>query len=350
MKNGTRRTFGLPPERDIQKIWEVAEERLGIDRGIFSIVHESRYLPESGMLEKPVQFFEIRVRGKGGGRTKPNRAEVTKNERFRLIAEEAQKQIAFFHLRTAKYTAETIGVKFPDEFDGKDLFVHFRKGTKDIRLGMHQAMHGGDVFVIREPEDFNFTFNVRVEGEWFAVDVNGHWGHGRESLEKVKKELAEQVGSHGEPRLWRGLRQIQEDDVLGEETLTLDWTDQKRTCKITIAGETSKTVVDNAEEIIKFIEAEYGLEDLYMCNAETGEPVDYRTNFDGGDFTVHQAFDRLKENRTVRPEEEKAERIIDGTGAEIRDWIEKQVGCPVDLMVIREGLITVFKEVELDQR
>jgi hypothetical protein len=39
----------------------MAEERLGIDRGVFSLVHESHYLPESGMLEKPIQIFEIRV-------------------------------------------------------------------------------------------------------------------------------------------------------------------------------------------------------------------------------------------------------------------------------------------------
>jgi hypothetical protein len=70
-------------------------------------------------------------------------------------------------------------------------------------------------------------------------------------------ELAEQAGAKGEPRLWRGLRQIDEEDTVGEEILTLDWTDRKRTCKITIAGETFKTVVDDAGEIITHIEAEY---------------------------------------------------------------------------------------------
>jgi hypothetical protein len=65
------RFLSLPPGRDIRKIWEMAEEKLGIDWGIFSLVHESHYLPETGILEDPAQIFEIMVRGRAGGKKWP---------------------------------------------------------------------------------------------------------------------------------------------------------------------------------------------------------------------------------------------------------------------------------------
>jgi hypothetical protein len=201
-----------------------------------------------------------------------------------------------------------------------------------------------------EPEDFNFAFNVYVEDHWETIDVNEDYSKGWAALREVKEQLAAKVGSRGKPRLWRGLRQITDDDTVGEEILSLDWTDQKRTCKIVIADETFKTGVDSAERLLHFIEAGHGLSDLYICDAESGDPIDYQTEFDGGRFTVHQAIQRPIGNRAIWPDEDTLESVIKGTWVEIKKWIEDQVGCEVILRISKEGLIPVFKEVKEDQR
>jgi hemerythrin len=232
---------------------------------------------------------------------------------------------------------------------GEKFFTHFKRGDLCIRVGFRQELHGGEVYTMKEPRDFNYKACFRINGDWGIVAADNNYGRAREALWDIEDKFAAKVGSHGQPRLWRGLRQIQQDDIIGAETLTLDWTDQKRTCKITINGEMFKTVVDNAEEIITHIEAEYGLTDLYMCDAETGEPVDYRTNFDGGEFTVHQACQRPKGNRAVWSGEENSEKVIKGVGIEIKRWIKSHLECKVDLYIIREGLIPVYKELILYQ-
>jgi hypothetical protein len=130
----------------------------------------------------------------------------------------------------------------------------------------------------------------------------------------------------------------------------LDWTDQKRTGRIIVAGKTFKIVVNNAEDLLHHSEAEYGLSDLYICEAESGDPINYQMEFDGGGFTVHQAIQRPIMNRMLWPDEDTLERVIKGTGAEIKQWIEEQVGCEVSLWFIKEGLIPVFKEVQEEQR
>jgi hypothetical protein len=102
------RSLSLPPERDIQKIWKMAEERLGIDREMFSLVHESHYLPESGLLEKPVQIFEIRIRGRGGGKLKPARCSVRKESTFIVDIEDSDMAIGKPEFRTEHCSEESV--------------------------------------------------------------------------------------------------------------------------------------------------------------------------------------------------------------------------------------------------
>jgi hypothetical protein len=60
------RYLSLPLILEIEEIWKKAEEMIGTSLSDFALVHESHYLPESGMMEKPVQIFEIRMRGVAG--------------------------------------------------------------------------------------------------------------------------------------------------------------------------------------------------------------------------------------------------------------------------------------------
>jgi hypothetical protein len=52
--------------REITKISEEAQARLGTDRGKLALVVNSKYLPEVGTLPEPVQLFEVRWRGQSG--------------------------------------------------------------------------------------------------------------------------------------------------------------------------------------------------------------------------------------------------------------------------------------------
>jgi hypothetical protein len=102
-----------------------------------------------------------------------------------------------------------------EQFETEKLFIHAR-----------------NVYVKKEPEDFRCEFCFKLDGEWVQIDASNNYGRAREALRDIQDNHAEKAGAKGEPRSWRGLRQIQEDYILGEEVLTLDWTDQKRTCKI----------------------------------------------------------------------------------------------------------------------
>jgi hypothetical protein len=60
-KTTPMRTLSLKPLTEIAEIWNEAERRLGVSRSHFSLKPpRSSYLPESGFLPKPTQFFEIR--------------------------------------------------------------------------------------------------------------------------------------------------------------------------------------------------------------------------------------------------------------------------------------------------
>jgi hypothetical protein len=160
-------------------------------------------------------------------------------------------------------------------------------------------------------------------------------------LEKVKEQFAERAGPRGEPRLWRGLRQITEDDIVE---------DQKRTCKIDIADDMFKTVVDKAEAIIQFIEAEHGLTEIYICDAEDGEAIDWAPEFDGRRFAAHQAIQRHPGNHMIWPGETSQESVIKGTGREIKQWVEEQIGCEVIMRIMREGMTPVMKELHEERQ
>jgi hypothetical protein len=54
----------------VVEIWKAAEDRLGVSREKFALVVNSRYLPETGTLAAPEQLFEVRRRGRGGGKQK----------------------------------------------------------------------------------------------------------------------------------------------------------------------------------------------------------------------------------------------------------------------------------------
>jgi hypothetical protein len=340
------RFLSLPEERNISRIWSMAEEKLGIDRGLFCLVNQSHYLPESGVLEKTVQIWEVRIRGRAGGRPKPEMADIRKREKFSLEVEGNDDQSWQADFDVENLTEAKVR-EIAEELTGFwNIYIHFRRGEKRIRLTTGQELHGGNVYAEKETSDLNYVFCAKIENEWITVDLNEYCGHADEGLKYIKENFTEQAQVRGTPRLWRGLRQIHEWDIIGGEILTLDWTDQKRTCKIRVGGETFKTVVDDAGEIIRHIEMEYGLRNLYMCDNETGYPVDYRTDFDGGEFTVYQAFNRTRMNRAVWPGEEGTEKVIDGVGADIRAWIANELGCWVELWVIREGLIPVCKELE----
>jgi hypothetical protein len=147
-KPGYRGRFlSLPPERYVRKIWETAEERLGIERELLGLVHESHYLPESGMLEKPVQIFEIRIKGRGGGKLKPARVQVREHDRFTIDIEDSIGNKEYPVLRTSEHTETSIRSMVQEDPWGwcRDLFIHFRRGTEDFRLGIDQELHGGTV-------------------------------------------------------------------------------------------------------------------------------------------------------------------------------------------------------------
>jgi hypothetical protein len=139
------------------------------------------------------------------------------------------------------------------------------------------------------------------------------------------------------------------EDTIGNETLALDWTDQKRTCQIVVGEKSYETVVDKADELIRFIQAEYGVDELYICDMEIGEPVEDQTNFDWGSFIVLQAHNRLRWNRMPWPGKKEYEGVGKGTGLEIRARVEEQLESEVDMWVIKEGTIPVFKELVEDE-
>jgi hypothetical protein len=89
---------------------------------------------------------------------------------------------------------------------------------------------------------------------------------------------------------------------------------------------------------------------IYICDDETGEPVDQTTIFDGSKFTVYQSQGRIMLNRAIWPEENQLEKVIQGTGREVREWIEDQVGCEVDISVMKEGLIPVYRDLKEDEQ
>jgi ubiquitin len=68
------RTLSIKRMRNVSEIWTEAEKRLGANRSHFSLITGgSRYLPDSGDLEGPKQIFEVRWRGTGGSKEKPDR-------------------------------------------------------------------------------------------------------------------------------------------------------------------------------------------------------------------------------------------------------------------------------------
>jgi hypothetical protein len=73
-------------------------------------------------------------------------------------------------------------------------------------------------------------------------------------------------------------------------------------------------VVDRVTDIHRVTETEFGLDEIYICDDETGYHVDYSTIFDGGGFTACRAYGRTKNNRAYWPEENQRETVIKGTG------------------------------------
>jgi hypothetical protein len=141
--------------------------------------------------------------------------------------------------------------------------------------------------------------------------------------------------------LWR----LQEDDWVENEIITFDWSRDSTVCTIQIGKEIVSTVVDRPQDIYRAIEAEFGLEEIYLCD-RNGKPVDHETEFDGGHFTTYQCYERKKWNKAVWPEEDHLEWVKDGTGAEVRERIEEQVGRQVEVKVIKEGTIPMLRNLK----
>lgn len=103
--------------------------------------------------------------------------------------------------------------------------------------------------------------------------------------------------------------------------------------------------MDRPATTFRAMEKEFGLEEIYLCDQD-GKPVHYATEFDGEEFTAYQCYDRKKLNRAMWPREEQLERVQDGTGAEVKEWILDQSGCETEILVI-EGL--KFRIVPLEE-
>jgi hypothetical protein len=170
--------------------------------------------------------------------------------------------------------AKTLMLREDEPWYWGDLFMYFKAGPREIRLGRDQDLHGGTVYVRPESEEASRLLFIYFEDQYEKGNIEGT--NLCDALKRVKEQFARRAESRGEPRLRRGLRQLERGDEVGNEILTMDWTDQKRTCRIKIWDEIFKTVVDEARDIIMCIEAEYGLQDLYMCD-DDGEPVDHQT-------------------------------------------------------------------------
>jgi hypothetical protein len=61
-----QRTLSIKPTQSADEIWQIAEKRLGTDRSNFALVSNGRYVPLSGEIDQPRQFFKIRYRGRAG--------------------------------------------------------------------------------------------------------------------------------------------------------------------------------------------------------------------------------------------------------------------------------------------
>jgi hypothetical protein len=116
----------------------MAEEKLGVDGGgSFSLVHESHYLPDSGRLDKPMHIFEIRVRGRAGGKRWPIRAEVERKDRLQVDMKDFGGKTKTITLYGRCLTEDDIRQEIEkEEWDwAYEPHIHFKEGQKEYRLG-----------------------------------------------------------------------------------------------------------------------------------------------------------------------------------------------------------------------
>jgi hypothetical protein len=117
-----------------------------MDRRDFSLVYESHYLPEAGILAEPRQVCEIGVQGRGGTppKLKPPMLPVEMPRKFEVAIEDSRGMSSVIKIETCYGHNETyLREMAMEEREGLEWetppYIHWKIGEMEMRLGSSES-------------------------------------------------------------------------------------------------------------------------------------------------------------------------------------------------------------------
>jgi hypothetical protein len=119
---------------------------------------------------------------------------------------------------------------------------------------------------------------------------------------------------------------------------------RRRTTPALIIGGTHLRVKEESlEDLYELLRAEFGWDEVVLTERNKKQ-VTTETKLEGGEFYVWEFKERRKGVGTTFPGETHLETAFGGTGAEIQEWINAEVGVKCQLAIVARSNVPRYEE------